>query len=71
MVRLSASELTKARDRALGHVYFPPLRTQNGRVEIESKKMRQPAFPRGPPPQYYLVSIQLNFAVRMGSSDPG
>jgi hypothetical protein len=38
---------------------------QNGRVE--SKKMRQPAFPRGPPPQYYLVSIQLNFAVRMGS----
>ena len=28
------------------------------------------AFPRGPPPQYYRYSRQLNFAVRMGSGDP-
>ena len=37
--------------------------------------MQHPAFPRGPPPQYYLDSTELNFAVRMGSglgagSDP-
>ena len=34
------------------------------------KNMQHPAFPRGPPPQYYLDSIELNFAVRMGSGDP-
>ena len=31
--------------------------------------MRHPAFPRGPPPQYYPGSTVLNFAVRMGSGD--
>ena len=35
------------------------------------KNQQHPAFPRGPPPQYYLDSILLNFAVRMGSGDPG
>eukprot|EP00967_Tisochrysis_lutea_P052236 scaffold64699_cov39-Tisochrysis_lutea.AAC.1 len=33
--------------------------------------MQHPAFPRGPPPQYYLGSTLLNCAVRMGSGDPG
>jgi len=31
--------------------------------------MRHPAFPRGPPPQYYPGSTVLNFADRMGSGD--
>ena len=34
-------------------------------------KVKHPAFPRGPPPQYYLNSTPLNFAVRMGSGEPG
>ena len=36
----------------------------------ETKNLQHPAFPRGPPPQYYLDSTELNFAVRMGSGDP-
>ena len=39
--------------------------------ETTKKNQQHPAFPRGPPPQYYLDSILLNFAVRMGSGDPG
>ena len=39
---------------------FPPKR----------KDVQHIAFPRGPPPQYYRYSRQLNFAVRMGSGDP-
>ena len=35
------------------------------------RKEQHRAFPRGPPPQYYPGSIQLNFAVRMGSGEPG
>ena len=35
------------------------------------EKAQHPAFPRGPPPQYYLNSTPLNFAVRMGSGEPG
>ena len=35
------------------------------------QNMQHSAFPRGPPPQYYLSSTLLNFAVRMGSGDPG
>ena len=40
-------------------------------AETKVKKYVQHiAFPRGPPPQYYRYSRQLNFAVRMGSGDP-
>ena len=35
------------------------------------KKAQHRAFPRGPPPQYYPGSNLLNFAVRMGSGEPG
>jgi hypothetical protein len=34
------------------------------------KNVQHIAFPRGPSPQYYRYSRQLNFAVRMGSGDP-
>tara|TARA_B100000780_G_scaffold229880_1_gene169545 strand:- start:214 stop:462 length:249 start_codon:yes stop_codon:yes gene_type:complete len=34
-------------------------------------KAQHRAFPRGPPPQYYPGSNLLNFAVRMGSGEPG
>ena len=34
------------------------------------EKAQHRAFPRGPPPQYYPGSNQLNFAVRMGSGEP-
>ena len=40
------------------------------RKEKEEKAQHR-AFPRGPPPQYCLDSTQLNFAVRMGSGEPG
>jgi hypothetical protein len=33
----------------------------------EKKNVQHRAFPRGPPPQYYLGPLLLNFAVRMGS----
>ena len=40
--------------------------------EIKSlQKAQHRAFPRGPPPQYYPGSNLLNFAVRMGSGEPG
>ena len=35
------------------------------------QKAQHRAFPRGPPPQYYPGSNLLNFAVRMGSGEPG
>ena len=34
-------------------------------------KMQQAAFPPPPGWKYYPLSTQLNFAVRMGSGDPG
>ena len=37
----------------------------------EDEKAQHRAFPRGPPPQYYPGSNLLNFAVRMGSGEPG
>ena len=37
----------------------------------EKQKAQHRAFPRGPPPQYYPGSNLLNFAVRMGSGEPG
>ena len=40
------------------------------RKEKEEKAQHR-AFPRGPPPQYYPGSNLLNFAVRMGSGEPG
>ena len=40
------------------------------RARTKIKNMQHPAFPRGPPPQYYPGSSKLNFAVRMGSGDP-
>ena len=39
--------------------------------KAEKKKAQHRAFPRGPPPQYYPGSNLLNFAVRMGSGEPG
>jgi hypothetical protein len=39
--------------------------------EKEGEKAQHRAFPRGPPPQYYPGSNLLNFAVRMGSGEPG
>ena len=45
------------------------LRHQLDTTKIASKtfkNVQHPAFPRGPPPQYYLDSNLLNFAVRMG-----
>jgi hypothetical protein len=39
--------------------------------EKERGKAQHRAFPRGPPPQYYPGSNLLNFAVRMGSGEPG
>ena len=39
--------------------------------EKEREKAQHRAFPRGPPPQYYPGSNLLNFAVRMGSGEPG
>ena len=36
----------------------------------KNNNMQHPAFPRGPPPQYYLDPREFNFAVRMGSGDP-
>ena len=42
-----------------------------GRGSLVTAKEQHRAFPRGPPPQYYPGSIQLNFAVRMGSGEPG
>ena len=38
---------------------------------ITREKAQHRAFPRGPPPQYYPGSNLLNFAVRMGSGEPG
>ena len=37
----------------------------------KEEKAQHRAFPRGPPPQYYPGSNLLNFAVRMGSGEPG
>ena len=42
-----------------------------GDSEEEKQKAQHRAFPRGPPPQYYPGSNLLNFAVRMGSGEPG
>ena len=39
--------------------------------EKKKQKEQHRAFPRGPPPQYYPGSNLLNFAVRMGSGEPG
>ena len=36
-----------------------------------TEKAQHWAFPRGPPPQYYPGSNLLDFAVRMGSGEPG
>ena len=36
-----------------------------------NKKRSTGPLPRGPPPQYYPGSNLLNFAVRMGSGEPG
>ena len=41
-----------------------------GRGFRKKEDVQHIAFPRGPPPQYYRYSRQLNFAVRMGSGDP-
>eukprot|EP00962_Isochrysis_galbana_P018844 scaffold5464_cov108-Isochrysis_galbana.AAC.1 len=42
---------------------------QRGREKQAEQNVQHPAFPRGPPPQYYPGSTRLNFAVRMGSGD--
>ena len=41
------------------------------RRKRDAEKAQHRAFPRGPPPQYYPGSNLLNFAVRMGSGEPG
>ena len=41
------------------------------KMEHKKEKAQHRAFPRGPPPQYYPGSNLLNFAVRMGSGEPG
>ena len=41
-----------------------------GKVRTK-QNMQHPAFPRGPPPQYYLGLTLLNFGVRMGSGALG
>ena len=41
------------------------------KAATKAKAVQHAAFPCGPPPEYYPHSIQLNFAVRMGSGDPG
>ena len=41
------------------------------RKRKERERAQHRAFPRGPPPQYYPGSNLLNFAVRMGSGEPG
>jgi hypothetical protein len=41
------------------------------RRKRDSEKAQHWAFPRGPPPQYYPGSNLLDFAVRMGSGEPG
>ena len=43
---------------------------QKRELSCETKAQHR-AFPRGPPPQYYPGSTLLNFAVRMGSGEPG
>eukprot|EP00962_Isochrysis_galbana_P051620 scaffold23111_cov117-Isochrysis_galbana.AAC.2 len=40
-----------------------------GKMCGEEQNVQHPAFPRGPPPQYYPGSTWLNFAVRLGSGD--
>eukprot|EP00964_Phaeocystis_antarctica_P079003 scaffold49167_cov71-Phaeocystis_antarctica.AAC.4 len=46
--------------------------TRETNKERDAKtKAQHRAFPRGPPPQYYPGSNLLNFAVRMGSGEPG
>ena len=44
---------------------------EDKKEEKEKQKAQHRAFPRGPPPQYYPGSNLLNFAVRMGSGEPG
>ena len=46
-------------------------KSEQKRKRPKKQNMQHPAFPRGPPPQYYPGSTLLNFAVRMGSGDPG
>ena len=45
-------------------------RAEEGGWFRKKEDVQHIAFPRGPPPQYYRYSRQLNFAVRMGSGDP-
>ena len=44
---------------------------ETNKMKREKRKVQHPAFPRGPPPQYCPGSTPLNFAVRMGSGEPG
>ena len=44
---------------------------RKNKMKREKRKVQHPAFPRGPPPQYCPGSTPLNFAVRMGSGEPG
>ena len=48
----------------------PSQRAEANKQKARGQNMRHPAFPRGPPPQYYPGPTALNFAVRMGSGDP-
>ena len=57
-------------DGGAKHAALGPSHRRAGREKTAAQNMRQWAFPRGPPPQYYPISTELNFAVRMGSGDP-
>ena len=48
-----------------------PSKEREAGATKENQKAQHRAFPRGPPPQYYPGSNLLNFAVRMGSGEPG
>ena len=73
---VSKAEATLTHPSARDNEKRRPKTCGNGRSHRRAKRdkaakdMRQWAFPRGPPPQYYPISTELNFAVRMGSGDP-
>ena len=46
-------------------------RNEKREEKRDAEKAQHRAFLRGPPPQYYPGSNLLNFAVWMGSDEPG
>ena len=57
--------------RRPGHARLGAAHGKHTKKGTQKQKAQHRAFPRGPPPQYYPGSNLLNFAVRMGSGEPG